>query len=704
LKPCPDTLDAIDLLFGPRSIAFIGASADPTKQSGQPVRNVAAAGYEGVLCAVNRRGEPIDAIPTYASVEALPEPIDVAFVTVPADQCAATVRQLGSKGVRVAILAVGGFAETGSENGQRLAADVRAASRESGVRLIGPVCNGLYNTRRRLALGYNAVHRCTLRTGNVALVSHSGALAGPFVTLLENAGAGVSSFVSAGSEIDIGLSDFIEYFSADDETKVIAVIVDHVGDGTKFIAAVRAARRAGKHVVALKLGNTALGRAATLAHSSHLAGARHVYEAVFRAEGVRSVPSVEALALTCALLSSGRSRKSGGVIGTSSSGGGAIILADLLTQQGIPVPQLAPSTLREMGERLRFDAARIMNPFDLGLGGRQHYVANVASLASDPEAAMLLVFGTPVPQMQTADQHAQLAMAAVEAAVEHPDLPVLYLSPAPLFDDERRILEEGAIPVTRSTLDAVAVAQALLPIAIVDHDPGKTVDADEPAGDFSGALSEYRSKVLLRSCGMAFPEEGLARSLEEAIGAADRLTYPVVLKASGSGILHKSEQRLVELGVRNEDELHAAWDRLVGRVSNLVSVQFEGCLVSPYIDDGVEAIVGFSRDPEFGLICILGPGGVFAELFGAEGMCHLTLPMSRARVERAIDASPLAKLLGGYRGAEPCDREAFVDFVLDAGSIASKLGPKLSALDLNPVKVRTRGRGAVALDALCVYS
>lgn len=698
------TVHAIETLFAPRSIVFVGASADATKQSGQPVRNVAAAGYSGVLCAVNRRGEPIGATPTYTSIDALPEAMDVAFVTLPAEQCALTVRQLGAKGVKVAVLAVGGFAETGSATGQRLADEVRTASQEAGVRLVGPVCNGLYDTRRRLALGYNAVHQREVRAGNVALISHSGALAGPFVSLVEAAGAGISAFVSAGSEIDIGLSDFIEYFSTDEHTKVIAVIVDHVGDGSTFVAAVRSARRAGKEVVALKLGNTALGRAATLAHSSHLAGARHVYEAVFRAEGVRSVPSIEALALTCALLSSGRSRTAGGIVGTSSSGGGAIILADLLTQQGIPVPKLAERTLQEMGNRLRFDAARIMNPFDLGLGGRQHYVANVATLADDPSTAMLLVFGTPVPQMQTAAQHAQLAMAAVNTAQTNPDLPVLYLTPAPLFDDERNILEAGGIPVTRSTLDAVAVSKAMLPIEPVAHHNREDLVSAADAGSRSGNLSEYQSKVLLRSFGMPFPDEMLVRSDDEAVAAATRLGYPVVLKASGAGIAHKSERRLVELALRDEAELRAAWMRLMGRLANIADAGFEGCLVAPYIEDGIETIVGFTRDPEFGLICVVGPGGVLAELFGAEGMCHLTLPMTRAGLGRAIDANPLGKLLAGYRGGETCDFDAFIDFVLDAGRIAAILGPRLLALDLNPVKVRTRDRGACALDSVCVFA
>ncbi len=699
-----DTRDAIQLLFAPSSIAFVGASADPTKQSGQPARNVVASGFKGELYAVNRRGEAIDAIPTYESVEALPDGIDTAFVTVPAEQCAGAVESLGRKGVSVAVLAVGGFAETGSELGQRNTYGVRAAAQQFGIRLVGPVCNGLYNSRLRLALGYNAIHRCVLKAGNVALVSHSGALAGPFVTLLEAAGAGISSFVSAGSEIDIGLSDFIAYFAADPHTKVIAVIVDHVGDGRKFISSIRDARRAGKEIVALKLGNTTLGRAATLAHSSHLAGEKHVYEAVFEREGIRGVPSVETLALVCAVLSRGRSRAAGGVVGMSSSGGGAIILADLLTQRGIPVPPLSPTTLRDMGERLRFDAARIMNPFDLGLGGRRHYVANVQSMANDPGAAVVLVLGTPVPQMQRAEQHAQLAAGAVNAADQNPDLPVIFLSPAPLFNDERNLLEAGGIPVCRSTLDAVAVAQALLPVAPFEERRQELNTEGRTSGTSpTGALSEFRSKCLLRSHGMAFMDEVLVTTMQDAMNAAARVTYPVVLKASGTGIWHKSENGLVELRIRDESELRSAWTRLQQRLAKLPNVDVEGILLSSYIEDGLETIVGFTRDPEFGLMCVLGPGGVFAEAFGAAGMHHLLLPISHSDVERALDAGPLSRLLSGYRGAEACDRSALVRFVMDAGRIAAELGPDLHELDLNPVRVRSCGRGAFALDALCVF-
>jgi acetyltransferase len=428
------------LLLRPKSIAFVGASSDPGKQSGQPVRNIVAAGFDGTVYAVNRRGEPVGTVPTYKTIEEIPGPLDIGFVTVPAAQCAAAVEELGRRGARAAVIAVGGFAETGSETGARLTRDIKTSAGESGIRLVGPVCNGLYSTHACLALGYNAIHQRALQRGNVAFISHSGALAGTFVSLLEAAGSGISAYISAGSEVDLGLADFIDYFAGDHQTRVIGLLLDHVGDGEKFLAAVRKARGAGKPVVALKLGETPLGRAATLAHSSHLAGEKSIYEAVFQAEGIRAVPSVECLAITCALLAQGRYRGSGGVIGTSSSGGGAIMLADLLSREGVPVPSLSPQTLADIGGRLRFDAARIMNPFDLGLGGRQYYHDNVASLARDPSSALLIAFGTPVPQLQTAEQHAHFAIAAVDAARENPDLPVLYLSPAPLFDDEKRIL------------------------------------------------------------------------------------------------------------------------------------------------------------------------------------------------------------------------------------------------------------------------
>jgi acyl-CoA synthetase (NDP forming) len=367
------------------------------------------------------------------------------------------------------------------------------------------------------------------------------------------------------------------------------------------------------------------------------------------------------------------------------------------------VPALSPQTLEDMGSRLRFDAARIMNPFDLGLGGRQHYHANVMSLAQDPGTAVLIAFGTPVPQLQRPEQHAHFAIATVDAARENPDLPVLYLSPAPLFDDEKRILREGNIPVCSSTLDAVAIAKALMPVAPVPDVPAAGDANRARASEHRGALSEHRSKALLRAHGMPLPDEVLARDLPAAMEAAERLGYPVVLKASGAGIWHKSEHKLLELAIGTQAALRAAWERLTLRVAQMPDVALEGCLVAPYITEGIEALLGFTRDPEFGPVAIIGPGGVHAELYGESAMRHLPLPLTPSRVATAIERSVLGKLVRGYRGEAAADLDAFVRLVVETARIVVELGPGLKELDLNPVRIRPAGQGAWALDALCVF-
>lgn len=696
-----DATEAIRCLMAPRSVAFVGASTSIEKPSGQPIRNVTKVGFTGEVHAINARGEAIDGRPTLRSIDAIPGQVDVGFVTVPAPQCAAAIRALGAKGAHVAVVAVGGFAELGTEAGRQLTADLIQAGRESGVRLVGPVCNGLYSTPNQLALGYNAIHTRRLKPGRVALVSHSGALVAPFVTVLEGCDAGLSRYVGTGSEADLGMSDFVAFLADDPETSVIALILDHVGDGEAFRRAVRRARANGKDIVALKLGNSSLGRDATLAHSSHLSGTQHVYDAVFAAEGIRQVPTLETLALTCAILSSGRRRDAGGLVACSTSGGGAILLADL-TSQTLPagkVTALDAATVERIGGQLRFDAATIMNPFDLGLGGRHHYAANIEALALDPGAAVLLVYGTP---MATQQKREQLANSVVGATKARPDLPVLYLTPAPLMEDERAILGAARVPVCASTLDAVAVAAALLPVAPPRDLPEHSTTAQPTEG--SGPLPEHRSKAFLRARGVDFPEEVLAADLAAVRAAASRLGYPVVLKASGPGIWHKSELGLVRVNLRDEAALDAAFASMQASLKAHPDLTCEGFLVGTMVTGGVEAILGISRDPEFGPVLLFGPGGVMAELFGATAMRHLPLPADAAAIRSALQGSPLGTLLAGFRGEGACDTEAFVALAEKVAGIAASLGQGLAELDLNPVKVGPAGTGAWPLDALVVLA
>lgn len=690
--------EAIGKLMNPQRVVFVGASSSIEKPSGQPIRNLLRSAYTGEVIGINARGQDIDGRPTLTSVDEIEGDIDLGFVTVSAPQCANAIRALGRKGAQVAVLAVGGFAELGTPAGRQLTEDIRAAANEAGVRLVGPVCNGLYSTPNNLPLGYNAIHTRSLVPGRVALVSHSGALVAPFVQVLEACQAGLSRYIGTGSEVDLDLADFVDFLANDDETSVIALVLDHAGDGDKFRHAVRRARAADKEIVALKLGNSDLGREATLAHSSHLSGTQSVYETVFAEEGIRCVPTLECLALTTALLSKGRVARSGGIAACSTSGGGAILLADLLSQRvdAESVLKLSDTTLSEIGAHLRFDAATIMNPFDLGLGGRHHYAANIMALAMDRGTAVLLVFGTP---MATRAKREQLAAGVVDAAKARPDIAALYLSPAPLMDDEAAILRDGGVAVCASTLDAIAVAKALLPVGggpLVGID-----DAGEPVADsLAGPLPEHQSKDLLARYGVAFPREALVHSAEEAVAAAERIGFPVVLKASGQGIWHKSEMGFVDVGIADAEALAASLAAMYERIDAHPEVSLDGFIISEMVSDGIEAIVGVSLDPEFGPMLVVGPGGVLAEIYGAEAMRQASLPVGRQALDRLLDGSVLGKLLDGVRGRKPADREALKDMIIAVSNFCSQSGGRLAELDLNPVVIHHKG--AVALDALVV--
>ena len=688
--------EAVARLLNPRAVALVGASNDDAKFSGQPLRNLRAAGYPGGIHPVNRRGGEIGGIAAVTDVADLPADIDVAMVMVPAASCPATVRALGAAGVPVAVIAVSGFAEMGTSEGERLQEELALAGREAGVRLVGPNCNGLYETRVPLPLGYNHTHSLILRQGSVALVSHSGAMLGGFVPLLERHGAGLSAFVSCGNEVDLELIDYIDHFVDDESTSVIALILDGVEDGPALRLALRRAREAGKPVVALKLGNTATGTSAAQAHSSRLAGAQAAYEAVFTAEGVVSVPTLETLAAAAAVLAGGRAARGPAVVGFSTSGAGSILLADVLGQEGVDLTRLGARTVETMTPLSGF--ARVMNPFDIGAAGMATIGANLQALADDPRTGAMLFYLTPVPVQQWCQA---LADGVAAAARSHPGLPVVVVSPAPISAEEAAAYSGAGIPVMPSLLDAVktigAVSRAAFPYAEPVEAP--QTPARAPTGR---PLSEPASKRYLADRGVAVSPEVVVTDARSARRAAVEIGYPLALKAAGSGLMHKTENRLVVLGVTDEAALDEAFADLGSRGMALDPLGYEGVVVSRFVGPGVEVVVGVTVDPDFGPMIVLGAGGVLTELLDDVAVAPAPLDADEARA--LIGSTRISRLLAGYRGGEPADVDALVDLVVDLSKVGVREAASLQAIDLNPVRVLTAGQGIVVLDALVVES
>lgn len=698
------TREAVEVLMNPKKVVFVGASSSPEKTSGLAVRNLINSDYNGELFVVNQNGGKILGHEAYLSVNDLPKDIDLAFVTIPAKHTPQSIFDLAEKNVRVAIVAVGGYAELGDDNGKKLQKALTEAGRKAGVRIVGPVCNGIYNTHNSLALGYNVAHSKKLRAGSIGLVSHSGALLGPLVSAIEECGVGLSKFFSCGSEVDMCMSDYMEYLVDDPATNVIALVVDRVGDGKRFRAVLQKAQAAGKPVVALKLGDSAIGRKATLAHSSHLAGAKEAYEAVLRTEGVMRVFTLESLATVCTILATGRRAKQNSITACSTSGGGAIMLADRMSEQQMQLTQLTPETIANIGQGLRFDAASIMNPFDLGLGGRDNYQANVEWLGRDPGTGVLICYGTP---MQTAAKRIQMAVAFTHVAKVLPELPVIILFPGDLEPEEKEIYKNSQIPLVTSVFEAISVANALVTTHrkyVMDADASITNDQAKARFEKmeQGECSEFESKRFLADYGVNLPPEAFVHSRQEAVDAATRIGYPVVLKACGRKIAHKSDLKLLEINLYNEDVLIKGYERIKNRLVNLPDVDAEGYLIAKMVTNGIEVIFGITRDDEFGHIAVLGPGGTLAELIGKNAMARAPLPLTREMIEEMIDMTVLSKLLAGYRGEAPGDRKALVNQVFRAAQAVTQLGDEVAALDINPILVRKEGEGAWPLDALLI--
>lgn len=686
-----ETTEAVRRVLRPRAVALVGASDDLAKFSGQPLRNLLHAGYSGEIHPVNRRGGEVCGRAALTSVAELPEDVDTAMVMVPAAACAQVVRDLGAVGVPTAIIAVSGFAEVGTEDGRRLQDELAVAGRESGVRLVGPNCNGVYETRLPLPLGYNFTHSQILQQGSVALVAHSGAMLGGFVPQLEAMGSGLSGFVSCGNEVDLDLVDYVEYFIDDEATEVIALILDGVEDGPRLRRALAGARAAGKPVVALKLGNSTQGTAAAQAHSSRMAGTKAAYEAVFNADGVVTVPTLETLSAVCAVLAHGRRMRTRSIVGLSTSGAGGVLLADVCTDREIPLARLSEQSAERLAAAAGF--AQAMNPFDIGAAGAGSIAENLSALAEDPGAGALVFYLTPTP---TLAWRVALAEGVADLARRHSMLPVLVISPAPLEPEVAAHYRDAGVPVVPSTLDAVTALQALAP----EQAGTRSITPIEDTGQTASAWSEPASRAFLREHGVPVPSETVVAEADAAAAAAGTLGYPVVLKAAGTGLTHKSDHGLVRVGLVDAEAVVQAHDELARVGRELDPTGFEGVLVTSHVADGEEIVVGVTTDADFGPFVLVGAGGVTTELMGDVAVAPAPLDIESAR--RLLESTRVASLLAGYRGSEPLDVDAVVDLLVAVSRLAVEAIDLVSAIDLNPVRVFPAGQGVSVLDALVV--
>lgn len=676
-------------LFAPRAIALVGVPGDLSRPGARPLHFLRRHGYPGRIHLVNPRYREIGGLPAHPSLAAVPKPVDVAWIGLPAARAPDAVRECGRAGVPFAIVLGAGFAEAGGE-GEVVQARLLEAARAAGVRLVGPNTVGFVNAWDRVALTFSTVGELpALAPGPVALLSQSGGVGGCLLNRAVDRALGVGLFVSTGNEADLTQADYLDWLVGDGRARAVACLIEQVRAPERFAAAVQRAIARGVAVVALKLGASETGARSARSHTGSLVGTREAWRAWARTVGVLEAGDLEQLVDTAAYLAGTPPLEGNRAAMVTSSGGVAVMLADALEPRGFRFAPLADETARRIAGLLPPYAA-VANPLDITAGLPEETFGDVlAAVLRDPGIDLVVVPLT----MATADGGRTRAEQVVKASrgVAKP-LAVCWPGGS-LVGEGVRTLDETRVPLFHSVEGCAAALGASLAHRATRRrgwpntasaSPLPPLEVGLPSRE--GALSWGEMRGLLLTVGIVPVAEVFVRTEAEARAVAGGLAYPVAVKLSGP--LHKTEAGGVRLSVGDAEGVVSAVREL--------APHGEGCIIQPMVE-GIEVLVGAWRDPALGPFVLVAPGGVHAELYGERAVrpAPVGLPEAQAMIGecRALDA-----LVAGYRGRPPADRAALADVVSRVSRLAEAIGPRLGELDLNPVIVGAEGAGAVVVD------
>ncbi|MBI2467030.1 MAG: GNAT family N-acetyltransferase, partial [Candidatus Rokubacteria bacterium] len=693
--------NALRWFFAPRAVAVVGASRQRGTIGGETFQNLLRYGFDGPVYPVNPAATVVQSVPAYPSLDAIPGPVDLAVVAVPAAQVIVVAEQCARKGVRALVVISAGFAEIGEE-GRARQTELARICRRAGVRLIGPNCLGILNTDPAVRL--NATFATGLPPeGRVGFFSQSGALGLAIMDYAGSLGLGLSTFVSVGNKADISGNDLLGYWESDPRTEVILLYVESFGNPRKFS---RIARRVGrrKPIVAVKSGRTRAGARAAASHTGALLAASDVtVDALFRQAGVIRVDTLEELFDVATLLAHQpvpRGRRVGII---TNSGGPAILCADTLEAEGLEVPILGADTQARLRVFLPREAT-VSNPVDMiASATAAHYREAIRIVGEDPGIDALIVIFIP-PLVTRATDAAQAIVDGARALGGWGPLLTVFMSARGVPDALRS--GEVRIPSYAFPEDA---ARALARVARYGEWRARPERARVEPQDLrreeaaalvatalqrgAGWLAPDQVAALLACYGLPVAPQRVASSPEEAGSAAGALGGAVALKAIAPGLVHKTEAGAVRLHLRGADEVRAAAEDMVTRLAALGHPP-AAFLVQEMAPKGVEMIVGLVHDAQFGPVVACGAGGVLVELLGDVSV--RLAPLGREDAGEMVRGLRSYPLLTGFRGAPACDVPALEDALLRVSALAEDL-PEVAELDCNPIIVHEKG--ALVIDA-----
>jgi acyl-CoA synthetase (NDP forming) len=679
-------VDPVTAMLTARSVALVGASARQGSLGARMIDEVGR-GPARRIELVNPRYERIGERRCVASLRELEGPVDLALLAVPDNALESQLRDAAECGARSAVV-------FGSAHGSQLRDALRKIALDAGMALCGAGCMGFVNVEHELrATGY--VERETIPGGPIALVTHSGSV---FSTMLRTSRAlGYTVAISSGQELVTTTADYLEHVLDHTETRIVALVMETIRDGGRFVTALRRAAAMNVPVVVLPVGGTPLGASLVSAHSGALAGERGGWEALAEGTEALLVRDLGELTDTLELLSlAPRARAGGrGIATVHDSGAERALVADVAHDLGIPFAPLGVGTTQQLAAILD-DGLQATNPLDLwgtGANTRELFGASLSLMAADPSVSAIAL---AIDLVEEYDGDTSYIDAALDVDV---DIPLVVLSNLASAIDQPAAarLRAAGVPVLEGTGSGLVALRHLLAISNRRELPAQeSVDAARH-DRWAARLDDERPLDLDESFDLLadyrIPAIG-ARTVTNAaaaVAASDELGYPVALKTAAPGVTHKTDVHGVVLGVRDADAVRTAYQDLADRLGPEVSV-------SATARPGVELALGLVRDPQLGPLVVVAAGGVLTELLGDRVVA--LPPVSRDRAENLLQALRIRSLLDGWRGSAAVRVDAVVDAIIGMSRLAIELGDRFDALDVNPLVVSEAG--AVAVDVLVV--
>ncbi|NLF33641.1 MAG: acetyl-CoA synthetase [Thermoplasmatales archaeon] len=687
----------------PKSVAIVGATDDLTKVGGLIMANMIRGGYSGKIFPINAKRETVQGFKAYPSVEDVGEHIDVAVFIVPAKYILEEIEKLGRIGTKAAIVLTAGFKEIGPE-GAKLEEELVATAKKAGVRIMGPNCFGNINVFSGLNTTFNMY---VPQPGNIAILSQSGAVGSSILDWGCNTPSiGMSKFMTFGNKCDIDEADCIEYLGNDDQTGVIGMYIEGMGDGMRFVKAVESMDNK-KPMVVFKSGRTAAGSKAASSHTGSLAGADEVYNVIFKKLNIYRPKDLDEMFDVMTVLSLCKPMEGTGVALITNAGGLGVMSADAsFSDEYIHAAELSDAT-----KQLIIDGvptiASAANPVDVrGDAKAEYFKEAIRAVAKDPNVAAIAVMSSP---LDTADLDA-VAHGIVEVSKEIDKPMVTCFAGGLKCSTAIKIAREGGLACFPSP-DRELRALSALRRYYLNHEAKKTPMhiPDAKGKDAAKAilakakkegrisLSESEGKKILAAYGVPTPGEAVVNTADDAVAECERIGYPVVMKILSPDIQHKTDVGGVVVGVSNAGAAKDAFYKIMTSCKAAKpEARLDGVSIQQMVS-GQEVILSVVRDENFGPVVSFGLGGIFVEILKEISQAHI--PLTEEMLDEMITSTKAYKLLIGARGQATSDIEALKDTVRRIILISIE-NPEIHELEINPVIVGTKGKGCWAVDAL----